>query len=107
VVTIVFADLAGSTALEERMDPGSVGVVMQRYYQLVREVVEARRGRVVKFIGDAAMAVFGVTETGEGDALPALDAALGVRGGGRRGGTRSWCGDLLARGCEHGRSGGG
>jgi class 3 adenylate cyclase/tetratricopeptide (TPR) repeat protein len=78
LVTVVFADLAGSTALEERMDPESVRAVMQRYYALVREVVEARGGRVVKFIGDGAMAVFGVPETHEDDALRALDAALAV-----------------------------
>jgi class 3 adenylate cyclase/tetratricopeptide (TPR) repeat protein len=80
VVTIVFADLAGSTTLEERMDPESVRAVMQRYYRLVREVVEARQGRVVKFIGDGAMAVFGVPETHEDDALQALDAALALHG---------------------------
>jgi class 3 adenylate cyclase/tetratricopeptide (TPR) repeat protein len=75
-VTVVFADLVGSTALEEQMDPESVRAVMQRYYALAREVVEARGGRVVKFIGDGAMAVFGVPETREDDALRALDAAL-------------------------------
>jgi class 3 adenylate cyclase/tetratricopeptide (TPR) repeat protein len=80
VVTIVFADLAGSTALEEGMDPESVHVVMQRYYRLVREVVEARRGRVVKFIGDGAMAVFGIPETREDDARQALEAALALHG---------------------------
>jgi class 3 adenylate cyclase len=78
VVTILFADLAGSTALEERMDPEWVHAVMQRYYALIRAAVEAGGGRVVKFIGDGAMAVFGVPETGEDDAARALGAALGL-----------------------------
>jgi class 3 adenylate cyclase/tetratricopeptide (TPR) repeat protein len=78
VVTIVFADLAGSTALEERMDPESVRAVTQHYYALIRDVVEARGGHIVKFIGDGAMAVFGVPETHEDDALRALDAALAM-----------------------------
>jgi class 3 adenylate cyclase len=78
VVTIVFADLSGSTALEERMDPESVRTVMQRYYALIRDVVEARDGRVVKFIGDGVMAVFGVPDTREDDARRALDASLAM-----------------------------
>jgi class 3 adenylate cyclase len=76
LVTVVFADLAGSTALEARMDPESVRTVMQRYYALVREVIDAHGGRLVKFIGDGAMAVFGVPENREDDALRALEAAL-------------------------------
>jgi class 3 adenylate cyclase/tetratricopeptide (TPR) repeat protein len=80
VVTILFADLTGSTALQERMDPELVRVVMQRYYALIREVVEGRGGRVVKFIGDGAMAVFGVPETREDDARRALEAALALHG---------------------------
>src|SRR5690242_2595142 len=67
-----------STALQERMDPESVRAVMQRYYALVRHVIEERAGRLVKFIGDGAMAVFGVPETGEDDALRALGAALAL-----------------------------
>jgi class 3 adenylate cyclase/tetratricopeptide (TPR) repeat protein len=78
IVTIVFADLAGSTALEERMDPESVRAVMQRYYGAIRDVIDGCGGRLVKFIGDGAMAVFGIPETHEDDALRALEAALAM-----------------------------
>src|SRR5581483_7625873 len=64
-VSVVFADLHGSTALQERMDPESVRNVMSRYYDTMRGVVEARRGRVVKFVGDGVMAVFGVPDVAE------------------------------------------
>jgi class 3 adenylate cyclase/tetratricopeptide (TPR) repeat protein len=80
VVTVLFADLAGSTALHERMDPESARMVMQDYYGLVAEVIEAHDGRIVKFIGDGAMVVFGVPHTGEDDALRALKAALALHG---------------------------
>jgi class 3 adenylate cyclase/ketosteroid isomerase-like protein/tetratricopeptide (TPR) repeat protein len=78
VVTVLFADLVGSTALQEGMDPESARGVMQRYYTLVGDVIARLGGRVVKFIGDGAMAVFGVPETHEDDARRALAAALAL-----------------------------
>jgi class 3 adenylate cyclase/tetratricopeptide (TPR) repeat protein/type II secretory pathway predicted ATPase ExeA len=77
-VTIVFADLQGSTALQERMDPESARNVMSRYYDTMRTVVESRGGQVVKFVGDGVMAVFGVPEVAEDDAWRALDAAAAM-----------------------------
>jgi class 3 adenylate cyclase len=77
-VTVVFADLAGSTSLGEQIDPESVRTVMDRYYSAIRGVVEEHNGRVVKFIGDGVMAVFGVPETSEDDVRRALDAALAM-----------------------------
>ena len=46
VVTIVFADLVGSTALHERLDAESARALMDRYYRALRAVVEAHGGRV-------------------------------------------------------------
>ncbi len=60
VVTILFFDLIGSTALGERLDPETLALVMTRYYGAMRAAVEAHGGRVEKFIGDAVMAVFGI-----------------------------------------------
>ena len=59
-VTIVFADVAGSTALADRLDPEALRDVMQRYFDAMRAEIEAEGGTVEKFIGDAVMAVFGV-----------------------------------------------
>ena len=77
-VTVVFADLQGSTALQERMDPESARNVMSRFYETMRAVVEARGGQVVKFVGDGVMAVFGIPEVAEDDAWRALDAAAAM-----------------------------
>ncbi|HZQ85022.1 MAG TPA: adenylate/guanylate cyclase domain-containing protein, partial [Acidimicrobiales bacterium] len=74
-VTIVFADLQGSTALQEGMDPESVRTLMARYYAAMREAVDAHAGKVVKFVGDGVMAVFGVPDVAEDDALRAVRAA--------------------------------
>jgi class 3 adenylate cyclase/tetratricopeptide (TPR) repeat protein len=78
-VTIVFADLAGSTALGERLDPEALHAVMGRYGGEMRRVIELHGGRVEKFIGDAVMAVFGVPVLHEDDALRAVRAALEMR----------------------------
>ena len=69
VVTIVFADLIGSTSLHERLDPESVSRLMDRYYQVVREPVEAHGGSVVQLLGDGVMCAFGIPRAGENDSL--------------------------------------
>ena len=79
VVTILFADLVGSTALEERMDAESVRTILDRFYASMRNEVERFGGRVVKFTGDGVMAVFGVPDVREDDALRAVDAAIAMR----------------------------
>src|SRR5436309_409944 len=79
VVTIVFADLIGSTSLHERLDPESVGRLMDRYYQVVREPVEAHGGSVVQLLGDGVMCAFGVPHVAEDDAIRAVRAAVGMQ----------------------------
>jgi class 3 adenylate cyclase len=71
-VTILFADVIGSTELGERLDPESLRQVMTRYYDAMRSALERHGGSVEKFIGDAVMAVFGVPMVHEDDALRAL-----------------------------------
>src|SRR5512134_1319800 len=79
VVTIVFADLIGSTALHERLDPESVKRVMERYHAAVRVPVEAHGGTVVQLLGDGVMCAFGVPHVAEDDAIRAVRAAVDVQ----------------------------
>jgi class 3 adenylate cyclase len=79
VVTILFTDVTGSTALGERLDPEPLRRVMARYFEAIRGAVEAHGGVVEKFIGDAVMAVFGLPVLHEDDALRAGRAALDGR----------------------------
>src|SRR5215211_310771 len=74
-VTVLFADVVDSTELGAQLDPEVVRVVMTRYFDAVRTVVERHGGVVEKFIGDAGMAVFGARELHEDDALRAVRAA--------------------------------
>src|SRR5919197_5781093 len=78
-VTVVFTDLAESTALGEGLDAESVREVMARYYDAARTVFERHGGTVEKFIGDAVMAAFGIPTLHEDDALRAVRAALELR----------------------------
>ena len=80
VVTVVFADVTGSTALGERLDPEALRRVMGRYFDEMAAVIERHGGTVEKFIGDAVMAVFGIPQLHEDDALRAVRAADGMRG---------------------------
>jgi len=79
VVTIVFADVTGSTALGERLDPEALRRVMGRYFDEMSTVIERHGGTVEKFIGDAVMAVFGIPQLHEDDALRAVRAADGMQ----------------------------
>ncbi|HEY2966667.1 MAG TPA: adenylate/guanylate cyclase domain-containing protein [Actinomycetota bacterium] len=79
VVTIVFADVTGSTALGERLDPEALRRVMGRYFDEMSAVIERYGGTVEKFIGDAVMAVFGIPQLHEDDALRAVRAADDMR----------------------------
>jgi len=73
-VTILFADVAGSTALGEQLDAELLRRVMARYFEEMRLVLTHYGGTVEKFIGDAVMAVFGVPVVHEDDALRAVRA---------------------------------
>jgi class 3 adenylate cyclase len=79
VVTILFADLIGSTRVAERLDTERLGDVMGEFFAAMREEIEAQGGTVEKFIGDAVMAVFGVPTAHEDDPARALRAAEGMR----------------------------
>jgi len=76
LATLVFCDLSGSTAMGERLDAEAVRSLMLSYFHEMRGALERHGGTVEKFVGDAVLAVFGVPEAHEDDALRACRAAL-------------------------------
>jgi class 3 adenylate cyclase len=78
-VTVLFADVVGSTRLGEQTDPESTRRMLSRYFEASRQVIERHGGVVEKFIGDAVMAVFGIPTLHEDDALRAVRAANEMR----------------------------
>src|SRR4249920_1456071 len=84
MVTVLFADLVDSTGLARRLDPERAREVLGRFYDATSEELYALRGQPEKFIGDAVMAVFGLPQTHEDDAVRAVRAGLAIRGRLRR-----------------------
>jgi class 3 adenylate cyclase/tetratricopeptide (TPR) repeat protein len=79
VVTVLFCDVVGSTGLGESTDPETLRALLARYFARMKGIVERHGGTVEKFIGDAVMAVFGVPQVHEDDALRACRAAIEMR----------------------------
>jgi class 3 adenylate cyclase/tetratricopeptide (TPR) repeat protein len=79
LVTILFADVTGSTALGESLDPEDIRALMSRYYGHARRIIQEHGGTLEKFIGDAVMAVFGLPHAHGNDAERALAGALALR----------------------------
>ena len=78
IVTVLFADLVGFTPLSERLDAEEVAAVQDAYFAAVRETIERYGGVLEKFIGDAAMAVFGAPHGRDDDAERAVRAGLAL-----------------------------
>ncbi len=79
VVTALFCDVTGSTSLGEELDPEVLRDVLNEYFTAIRTTIERHGGTVEKFIGDAVMAVFGIPQVREDDALRAVRAAAEIR----------------------------
>ena len=79
VVTIVFADLSGSTPLAEKLDPEELRGILGSYFGSLARQIQRYEGTIDKYIGDAVMAVFGAPISHEDDAERAVHAALAMQ----------------------------
>lgn len=73
--TVLFVDVVASTGLAAQLPPREVLALLNRLFTVVIEVVDEHHGWINKFVGDAAMAVFGVPEWIEDHPAAALAAA--------------------------------
>ncbi len=78
-ITVLFCDLKGSTTLGESLDSETLRAVISRYFERIRGVIEGHGGEIEKFIGDAVMAVFGLQQQREDDALRAVRCAAEMK----------------------------
>jgi class 3 adenylate cyclase/tetratricopeptide (TPR) repeat protein len=78
-VTVLFSDVVDWTPLGESLDAEQVRALMSRYFAEMRTVIERHGGSVEKYIGDEIMAVFGIPNVHEDDALRAVRAAHEMR----------------------------
>jgi len=80
IVTVLFADLVGFTPLSERLDAEDMATIQNAYFATTRETIERYGGVLEKFIGDAAMAVFGAPIGRDDDAERAVRAGMALIG---------------------------
>jgi class 3 adenylate cyclase/predicted ATPase len=75
-VTVMFADLVGSTALSSRMDPEDLREVISAYQTCVAKTIHRFDGFVAKYMGDGVLVYFGYPQAHEDDAERATRAGL-------------------------------
>src|SRR5438477_2330580 len=81
IVTVMFSDVSGFTAMSEKLDPEDVHGIMDRAFEVILDAVHRYEGTVNQFLGDGVMALFGAPIAHEDHAHQALRAALGVQSG--------------------------
>lgn len=79
IVTVLFADLVGSTGLTEALDPEEAREVIGKFYRVAEHAVERFGGRVANLLGDAVLAVFGLPAAHDDDPERAVRAGLAMR----------------------------
>ena len=75
-VTVMMSDLRGFTALSERMDAGDLISMLNHYLGKMTEIIQARSGTIIEFIGDGILAIFGAPIASRDHASLAVAAAL-------------------------------
>lgn len=78
IVTVLFADLRNFTTFCEARTPQQVVTVLNTYFTLMGDAIEANGGVIDKYLGDGIMALFGAPVAGDDDAGRALSAALAM-----------------------------
>jgi class 3 adenylate cyclase len=73
--TVLFSDLSGYTAMNERLDPEEVRSIVGNIKGEAVRIVEEHGGIVNQFVGDEVMALFGVPQAHEDDPVRAVRAA--------------------------------
>ncbi|HEX9075157.1 MAG TPA: adenylate/guanylate cyclase domain-containing protein, partial [Anaerolineae bacterium] len=80
LVTVLFTDIVGSTALAEKLDPEEWGEIVSGAHQLVSQAVYHYEGTIAQLLGDGVLAFFGAPITHEDDPVRAINAALDLLG---------------------------
>ena len=78
VVTAVFADIVGSTALGEQLDPEEVRLIIGEAVARIVHAVEAFGGTIKDLAGDGVLALFGAPISHEDDAERGVRAAVRI-----------------------------
>jgi predicted ATPase/class 3 adenylate cyclase len=77
-ITVLFSDLSGYTALCEKLDPEETKDLTNRIFKEIGRIIAKYEGFIEKFIGDAAVALFGVPTAHEDDPIRAIKVAMEI-----------------------------
>jgi len=91
-VTVLFADLAGFSALAEQRDPEEIHAVVDRCFEMIATEVHRFEGTINQYTGDGVMALFGAPIAHEDAPRRAVHAALAIQDG-----VRDLSGELASR----------
>lgn len=80
-LTVLFADIAGSTTLAERLDPEDLRDLYGRYQAICTRIVQRYEGHLAQYLGDGVLAYFGYPSAHEDDAARAVRAGLDILAG--------------------------
>jgi class 3 adenylate cyclase len=80
-VTVLFADLAGYTALTNELDPEEILALLERFFDRVDWIVKEHGGHIDRHIGDCVMAIFGAPMAHGNDAAVFLQHQIAHGGG--------------------------
>ena len=80
-IAVLFCDLRGFTSFSERRLPFDTVFILNRYFEVVGHAVEEAGGHVDKFVGDGALALFGLSTDPAQASRQAFDAALRIQAG--------------------------
>ena len=79
IVTVMFTDLVGYTAMSEQLDPHALARILNGYFQRVSDAVTEHRGRIGTYLGDGILSYFGALEPNPWQCNDAVGAALALR----------------------------
>ena len=77
-LTVMFTDVVGFTSLSETLPPAQIVALLNEHFEIINEIVEAEKGTIDKFIGDAAMVFWGAPDPIPDHATRACRAALAI-----------------------------
>jgi class 3 adenylate cyclase/tetratricopeptide (TPR) repeat protein len=78
LITVMFCDLVGSTALSTKMDPEDLNSLVTSYRDACAQPIQRYGGFISRFVGDGILACFGYPHAHEDDAERAIRAGLGI-----------------------------
>lgn len=79
IVTVMFTDLVGYTAMSEQLEPQVMARIVNGYFQRVSDAVTEHRGRIGTYLGDGILSYFGALEPNPWQCNDAVNTALALR----------------------------